>query len=112
LSVLRAVTTFLIVSLTFVLFRAGGLQDALWIYGALVTGARGVITVAQTKPLIAIVMVVAYDLLVTWARDSKPLPPWLRWSCYYAAVACIIAATIDHVLQASPHVQQFIYFKF
>lgn len=112
LSVLRAVTTFLIVSLTFVLFRAGGLQDALWIYGALVTGARGVITIAQTKPLIAIVLVIAYDLLVTWARDSKPLPPWLRWSCYYAAIACIITATINHVLQASPHVQQFIYFKF
>ena len=112
MSVLRAVSTFLIVSLTFVLFRAGGLQDAIWIYKALITGAEGVITVGRTKPLIAIAMVVAYDLLVTWVKDSKPFPRWLRWSGYYATIACIIAATIDHVLQVSPDVQQFIYFKF
>lgn len=112
LLVLRATTTFLIVTLTFILFRASGLREALWIYKTLFTGAEGVRTVALTKPLIAIAAVIAYDLLVTWAKDAKPFPVWLRWSGYYAAVACIVSAMIQHVSQASSNVQQFIYFKF
>lgn len=112
LLVLRATTTFLIVTLTFILFRASGLREALWIYKALLTGAEGVRTVALTKPLIVITAVIAYDLLVTWAKDAKPFPVWLRWSGYYAGVVCIVAAMIEHVLQASSNVQQFIYFKF
>lgn len=108
----RAAATFLIVTATFVLFRAGSLGDAIWIYKAIITGGEGARTISSTKPLIAIVAVVAYDIFVTVVKDSKPLPSWLRWTGYYAAIACIIAASIDHALQASPHAQQFIYFKF
>lgn len=108
----RASATFLIVTATFVLFRAGSLSDAIWIYKAIVSGVESVRPVALTKPLIAIVAVVAYDAFVTLVGDSKPFPRWLRWVGYYTAIACIIAASIDHALQASPHAQQFIYFKF
>ena len=108
----RAAATFLIVAVTFVLFRAGGLSEVIWIYKAIITGAGGARTVALTKPLIAILAVVAYDAFVTVVKDSKPFPSWLRWVGYYAAIAFIIVASIDHALQASPHAQQFIYFKF
>ena len=108
----RAAATFLIVTATFVLFRAGGLSDAIWIYKAIITGAGGARNVALTKPLIAIVVVMAYDVFVTVVRDAKPFPSWLRWVGYYAAIAFIIVASIEHALQASPHAQQFIYFKF
>ena len=36
----RASTTFVIVTLTFVLFRAGSLEDAIWIYQAVVAVGR------------------------------------------------------------------------
>jgi D-alanyl-lipoteichoic acid acyltransferase DltB (MBOAT superfamily) len=108
----RAAATFLIVTATFVLFRAGSLSEAIWIYKAVITGTGGVRTVALTTPLIAILAVVTYDILATLVKDLKPFPSWLRLTGYYAAVSCIIAASINHALQASLHAQQFIYFKF
>jgi D-alanyl-lipoteichoic acid acyltransferase DltB (MBOAT superfamily) len=118
----RAVSTFLIVSLTFVMFRAGSVGDALWIYEALIGGASGPRTVGVIKPAIVISVLVAYDL-IAWSRDlptsplqsrwaSYPLPWWLRWAGYYAVTACIIMAEGDRVLGDTTNVQQFIYFKF
>ena len=108
----RASTTFVIVTLTFVLFRAGSLEDAIWIYQAVSSGAEGKRTIALTAPCIAIILVVGYDLFLMWGKDFTLLPVWLRWVGYYAAVACVLKATIVHFHQASPDVQQFIYFKF
>ena len=108
----RASTTFVIVTLTFVLFRAGSLEDAIWIYQAVSSGAEGKRTIAVTAPCIAIVLVVGYDLFLMWGKDFTLLPAWLRWMGYYAAIAGILKAMIVHFHQASPDVQQFIYFKF
>lgn len=108
----RAATTFAIVTATFVLFRAGSLEEAIWIYEAIISGVKAVRTVALTAPVIAIAAVVAYDVLATLVKDAKPFPSWLRWAGYYAAIACILTASINHALQAYPHAQQFIYFKF
>ena len=47
-----------------------------------------------------------------WGKDFTLLPTWLRWMGYYAAIAGILKAMIVHFHQASPDVQQFIYFKF
>jgi alginate O-acetyltransferase complex protein AlgI len=108
----RAITTFLIVSLTFVLFRASGMGDGLWIYKALITGAAGARTLPLTLPTILIALLVAGDLFAAKAPDLNRLWPSLRWAAYYVASACIIMVTVDRTLQATPHVQQFIYFKF
>jgi D-alanyl-lipoteichoic acid acyltransferase DltB (MBOAT superfamily) len=112
LFVARASSTFLIVTLTFVLFRAGSLEDAIWIYRTVSVWAEGQRTIAVTAPCIAIVIVVGYDLFLMWAKDFASLRASLRWTAYYAAVACIVNAMIVHFYQASPDVQQFIYFKF
>jgi alginate O-acetyltransferase complex protein AlgI len=108
----RAVATFLIVSLTFVMFRASSVPEALWIYDALFNWVGGTRTTAWTGPLVVIVLLVAYDLFARWGRDLDSLPSWLRWAAYYAAIASIIRAGSDHLLQDPSHVQQFIYFKF
>ena len=44
LSIGRALATFSIVTLTFVLFRASGVNDALWIYGAILGGKSAAVT--------------------------------------------------------------------
>lgn len=108
----RAVATFSIVTATFVLFRAGNLGEAIWIYKAIVTGSQGTKTVAVMTPLIAILGVVAFDVLSTVVKDLRPFPSWLRLTGYYAAIACIVAAAFNHALQASLYASQFIYFKF
>ena len=55
----RASTTFVIVTLTFVLFRAGSLEDAIWIYRPCRVERKASRTIAVTAPCIAIVLVVA-----------------------------------------------------
>ena len=112
LFVSRAAATFLIVTVTFVLFRASDLGEAIWIYQAVLGWAGGTRTIAVIPPFIAIVLLVAYDLFLAWGKEFTALPSWLRWAGYYASIACVIKAMIYHSLQASPNVQQFIYFKF
>jgi alginate O-acetyltransferase complex protein AlgI len=112
LAVGRAITTFLIVSLTLVLFRASSMSDSLWIYRTLMHGTAGARTVALTAPMIVIPLLIAGDLFAALGADFKQLPTWLRWSAYYSAGACVIMMTVNHTLQASEYVQQFIYFKF
>jgi alginate O-acetyltransferase complex protein AlgI len=108
----RAVTTFLIVTLTFVLFRANSMSDAIWIYQTIFTGASGARTVSLTMPLIWIAVLVGGDLFVAFGADVRLLPLWSRWASYYLAVGCIVAAIFYQALKASPYAQQFIYFKF
>jgi hypothetical protein len=108
----RTLATFVIISLTFVLFRARDLSEAVWIYGALVTGAPGDRTISLRLPAVLIALLVTGDLLASRGKDLARLPFPARWAAYYVASASIIVVTIDHALQASPHVQQFIYFQF
>ena len=108
----RAVATFLVVSLTFVLFRAASLHDALWIYGMILEGPYAARTLPLILPALLISTLVVGDLMVASGRDLAHLPAPMRWPAYYSAFACIVVATVVHMLGASPHVEQFIYYKF
>jgi alginate O-acetyltransferase complex protein AlgI len=108
----RAVSTFLIVSLSFVLFRAGSMSDAIWIYKAIFSGPAGARTVHTTMPGAVITLLIAGDLVASWGLDVGRFATWSRWVAYYAAVASIAVAIFHHALEASPYEQQFIYFKF
>lgn len=112
LAVGRAILTFSIVSLTFVLFRAGGVRDALWIYKTLLLGVSAPRTIPLAMPAALIGLVVAGDLFVALKADFTRVSTWARWGAYYAASGCVVWVAIDRVLRASPYVQQFIYFKF
>jgi alginate O-acetyltransferase complex protein AlgI len=108
----RAVATFLIVSLSFVLFRAHDVSDAFWIYKTIVSGAGPTRTGSLFLPLSSIALLIGGDLFVVLGVDLRRLSTWSRWVAYYAAVVCIAAATFNHALKASSYDQQFIYFKF
>jgi alginate O-acetyltransferase complex protein AlgI len=108
----RAITTFSIVSLTFVLFRADGLRDALWIYRAMLLGTSMPRTIPLVVPGVLIALLVAGDFFVSLNVDLKRLSAWARWGVYYVASASVVWVAIDRVLRASSNVEQFIYFKF
>jgi D-alanyl-lipoteichoic acid acyltransferase DltB (MBOAT superfamily) len=112
LSIARAVVTFCIVTLTFVLFRASGVNDALWIYGALFKAKSAAVTLPVIWPALLIAILVAGDVLVARGYDLTRLPTVWRWTSYYLIASAIIAAIVWQVLQDSSNVQQFIYFKF
>lgn len=108
----RAVSTFLIVSLTFILFRAGSMSDAVWIYKTIFSGAAGSRTVHTTMPSVVIALLIAGDIAASRGVNAKGFASWSRWTAYYAAVACVVVAIFHHAIEASPYDQQFIYFKF
>jgi alginate O-acetyltransferase complex protein AlgI len=112
LSIARAFTTFAIISLTFVLFRASGVGDAVWIYGAIFKGKSGAVTLPLLLPALLIALLVLGDVLVAKGYDLTRLPTAWRWASYYLISFAIISATVSHTLRATSHVQQFIYFKF
>lgn len=112
LSIGRALITFSIVTLTFVLFRASGVSDALWIYGAILGGKSAAVTLPLLTPALLIAVLVVGDVLVAKGFDLTRLPTGCRWIFYYLISFGIISASVSHALRDSSHVQQFIYFKF
>ena len=112
LSIARALATFSIVALTFVLFRASGVSDALWIYGAILRGKSAAVTLPVVMPALLIAMLVLGDVLVAKGFDLTRLPTGWRWTSYYLISFGIISAIVWQTLRDSSHVQQFIYFKF
>lgn len=108
----RAVTTFSVVSLTFVLFRASGITEAIWIYGTILKGPVGVATVPLIGPMLLIAIVIVGDLMVAKGYDLARLSTRFRWASYYLMSITVVAAAIRLSVQDSPHVHQFIYFKF
>jgi alginate O-acetyltransferase complex protein AlgI len=108
----RALTTFAIVSLTFVLFRASSLRDALYVYREMFVGLSVPRTVPLGIPAVAIATALALDLFAFFKADFTRLSGWMRWGIYYATVACVVVAAIDHASKSPANAQQFIYFKF
>jgi D-alanyl-lipoteichoic acid acyltransferase DltB (MBOAT superfamily) len=109
---IRAVLTFSIVTLTFVLFRADSIADAMFIYGSIAKLEFGHRTLPLALPLVAIAILVIGDIVVASGMLIARWPGLLRWSAYHVATLGILGFTIIHVAHQSPYAQQFIYFKF
>lgn len=109
----RAVATFGVATATFVLFRAGSLQDAWGIYRGIAFGGPPKVTLPVAWPAALIAMALFYDLAVRFklavAFDRSVS---LRWTAYYIASLTILAVMGFRLLNGSQDGQQFIYFKF
>jgi D-alanyl-lipoteichoic acid acyltransferase DltB (MBOAT superfamily) len=110
--IFRTLLTFLIISLTFVLFRADTIPDALFIYGSIAKAELGQRTLPTILPALAIASLIAGDIAVANGFSLAKLPVFLRWSTYHLATLSILGFMLFHASQQSPYAKQFIYFKF
>jgi alginate O-acetyltransferase complex protein AlgI len=108
----RTFLTFWIVTLSFVLFRANAIPDALFIYKTLVLGDFGASTLPLKLPLFFIGLLFIGDVLVKrgWSWDS--LPPILRYTAYQVIGLAIMVMVAYRWTDSSNNLQHFIYFKF
>jgi hypothetical protein len=113
LQITRIVLTFAIVTLTFVLFRAANLQEAVWIYRSLASGNLGGLSLPVLWPSAMIGLLVLYDLTMkhNWLALLKASSV-LRLVAYHAAAATIVVAFCIKFFNGTGVGQQFIYFKF
>ncbi len=108
----RTIATFAIVTSTLVLFRAGTLSDAKFMYRTMAAFDSASITLPMLRPLAVIAGTIAIDLAARRKLDLKQWPPVLRWSLYYLAVVLISVSFIWNADESSVYARQFIYFKF
>jgi D-alanyl-lipoteichoic acid acyltransferase DltB (MBOAT superfamily) len=107
------VTTFLVVMLGWVMFRAESLNSALLIYRNMFTGAADPAQVIQTQDAIRISVLAAIAFLmpnsIEWVRGSDARPPRFRPSASYAVATGIllVASTLN-----LHRVSEFLYFNF
>jgi len=111
LKVVRTLNTFLIITATFVLFRAQTIPDAMHMYQSIGTFDLGQRTVALW-PLAACALLVAGDFVTARGFVLSAIPRLLRWPAYHAATFVMIVFMLLHAQQGSPYANQFIYFKF
>lgn len=108
----RSTITFLVISLTFVLFRASGIANAMIIYGKLLTADSLARTLPITIPSLAILLLIGGDLAVsrgmTWERLYRPL----RWLVYYGMIGCVCWLQLKRALGDNNYEPGFIYFGF
>jgi D-alanyl-lipoteichoic acid acyltransferase DltB (MBOAT superfamily) len=109
---IRRIATFAIVSLTFVLFRADTVRDALLIYGRFLGARMGQVTLPVAWPLATIAAVVCSDVIAARGLQFDRLPAPVRWTVYHAAAIAIVAVLIHKALSGAPHVAEFIYYQF
>ena len=108
----RTLLTFSIVSLTFVLFRASGVTDAIRIYRRLFWHTDLVPTLPLATPLALIAALVVGDVLVRNQMGLAHFAPPLRWLFYYGTGSALAFVALQNLLDATPNVRQFIYFHF
>lgn len=108
----RSVSTFVVISLTFILFRANGVSDASWMYAQFFVGELGTRTLPMGMPLLWIALLIAGDLVAVSKFKFSNLATWQRWGIYYVACAFVALYWVKHAAEVSPYGQQFIYFKF
>jgi D-alanyl-lipoteichoic acid acyltransferase DltB (MBOAT superfamily) len=107
------VTTFLVVMLGWVMFRAESLNSALLIYRNMFTGAAEPAQVIQTQDAIRISVLAAIAFLmpnsIEWVRGSNARPARFRPSARYALATGIllVASTLN-----LHRVSEFLYFNF
>lgn len=109
---IRRVITFAIVTLTFVLFRADTVQDALLIFGKFLSGRLGNITLPVSWPLVMIAAIVCGDVIAARHPEFDRLPTPARWAVYHAAASVIGGVLLWKALAGAPHVTEFIYYQF
>jgi hypothetical protein len=121
---LRIATTFSLVCLAWIFFRANSLSDAQYIVTHLFAGfssyrdlrtvelqfrGLGLRSTDLMLSLVVIAATLAYDLVdrhdALW-QGMKARPIWVRWSLYYAVVLSIL------FLSDTGGAQNFIYFQF
>lgn len=108
---MRTLNTFLVITATFVLFRAGTIPDALHIYRSILTLDAGTRTLSLL-PLLGCVLLITGDLITARGLSLASLPTVGRWAAYHFAILAILVFTYIHAQQGSPYANQFIYFKF
>lgn len=107
----RVVATFLIVTATFVIFRAASIEDALHMYRSLLSFAPSERTVPLAL-LPACALLIAGDIAVSRGLTLAKLPTVVRWLVYQAIAFAVLGFALLHALQDSPYANQFIYFEF
>ncbi len=111
-TLLRIMTTFVIVAATFVLFRARDVHGALAMYRAMVTSAWHPSVLPWHWPLALTLLVVAGDLAAAARFQFASLPRYVRVGAYHAATVAILAALIGRFLAGAPSIEYYIYYRF
>lgn len=114
-NLLAVFVTFNLVTLAWIFFRAETLDKALYITAHLFTGhgADQILNLGLNsfELLVAAASIVTLEVVhlierrVPIAKILSPYPAWVRWPCYYAAIAVIL-------ILGNFNSQQFIYFQF
>jgi D-alanyl-lipoteichoic acid acyltransferase DltB (MBOAT superfamily) len=107
-SLWRGVATFALVSLSFIFFRAGGVEDALLIYERIFTLAPGDGLSSWEVGVALAGAGLSYDLLSKFAGRFADLRTVYRWAIYYVLVGGLAVATY----RTYDHERPFIYFQF
>ncbi len=110
--VLRILITFAIVTLTFILFRAANVREALWMYRALVVDTSFALSVPLLWPLALVLGVVLTDVLATARFSLARLPAPILWTAYHAAVISVLLTLFARFLTGSGNVSYYIYYRF
>jgi hypothetical protein len=108
----RVLTTFSLVTLSFVFFRADSVRDALWIYRAILTGPFAGRTLGVATPGLIISILLLADVSARRGLSVGSLPTPVRWLGYHAAAACLVLTVLRKVLAGAVYARQFIYFQF
>jgi alginate O-acetyltransferase complex protein AlgI len=112
LAVYRALHTFGIVTITFVLFRATDAADAVLIYEKLWLGPWTAPSLPMAWPAAFILLLLASDVLARRGWSLGRLPQPTRWVAYHIAAASIAATLVVKFMSGTASVRQFIYFNF
>ena len=108
----RVLTTFAIILLSFVLFRASSTREALLMYWQMISGPYTATTLPMGWPWLAIAALVTGDVLTRTGFTMDRLPRAARWVAYHAAASASVGLLVWRYLSGSSVVNQFIYYKF
>ena len=102
--ILRVVITFVLITLSFVLFRANDLPEAMYMYGRILS-ADGY-TLGMTTSLVPVIILtmITADVLARRGYSLDALPRAVRWGTYYAMLAAVFFLGVTDA--------NFIYFAF
>jgi hypothetical protein len=108
----RVLTTFTLVTLSFVFFRANSVRDALWIYRTICAGPFAGRTLEMATPGLIISILLMGDLLARRGLSVDALSRPVRWLAYHAAATCLVLTVFTKFLAGAVYARQFIYFQF
>lgn len=122
----RIFATFIIITLTFVLFKAESIFDAIYIYKTLSTTVSsfifndfGEIVLQPNRPTLPILIpfgliliLIFGDLVAKRGTQIATLPTYLRWCLYHVTFCVLFIVLVDRYFSNVDTSSHFIYFKF